>query len=175
MASPATFLRRFARARRGSAAVEFAFVAAPFVALVFAIIELGLVFLVQTSLDNAISDTARLIRTGELQASSGTATTFKAAICDNMSWLGNGCASNLNIDVRVFTSFAGQTPPNPAASGTFVTTGLTFSPGVGRDIVLVRGFYQWDLITPLLNDGLVNLGGSKRLITSTVTFRNEPF
>ena len=36
-----SFLKRFARARRGATAVEFAMVAVPFLALVFGIFELG--------------------------------------------------------------------------------------------------------------------------------------
>ena len=41
-------------------------------------------------------------------------------------------------------------------------------------IVLVRVWYQWNLIAPLMNQALVKLPG-KTLISSTATFRNEPY
>ena len=65
------FLRRFGSARRGATAVEFAFVALPFLTLLFAVLELGMVFLVSTTLQNAADAAGRQIRTGELQGSGG--------------------------------------------------------------------------------------------------------
>ena len=169
------FLRRFGRARDGATAVEFALIAIPFATLLFAFIELGLVFLVQTTLDNATEDAARQIRTGEMQVAKGDATSFKTAVCDEVSWFGAGCSGNLKVDVRVFTSFTNQTPTNLVKNGSFDDSSVEFTPGCGGDIVLVRTFYQWPLLTPLLSSALVNLSGNKRLISSTVTFRNEPF
>ena len=78
-------LRRFARADDGAAAVEFAFVAIPFLILVFAIIELGLTFLVSMTLENALNNVDRTIRTGALQASNGDIETFRTAVCGEMS------------------------------------------------------------------------------------------
>lgn len=168
--------RRFAAARRGATAVEFALIAAPFLALMFGVLELGLVFMVSTTLDNATEAAARKIRTGEFQtAGSGSASTFKTAICDNMSWLGSSCATNLNVDVRTFTAFANVSLSDPVTDGAFDSSKTTFVPGDGEDIVVVRAYYEWNLITPMLNSGLANLGGTKRLIYSTVTFRNEPY
>ena len=43
------------------------------------------------------------------------------------------------------------------------------------DIVVVRAYYQWGLFTPLMNQALETLSGGKTLITSTATFRNEPY
>jgi Flp pilus assembly protein TadG len=167
------FLRNFGRARGGATAVEFAFVAGPFVALLFATLELGLVFLAQNTLDNATDDAARHIRTGQLQAVGGTPETFKVLVCSEMTWLEQSCTTNLDVDVRTFTTFTKQN--NDTKDAVFDPTKLTFQPGAGQDIVLVRTYYKWTLITPFLNQGLVNLGNNKRLITSMATFRNEPF
>lgn len=169
------FLLRFAGARSGSAAVEFAFVALPFLALLFAVLELGMVFLVSTTLQNAADAAGRKIRTGELQAAGGTAATFKAAICADMSWLGSDCATNLTVDVRTFTTFAAVTASDPVTDGAIDPTKTTFQPGNAEDIVLVRAYYSWTLFTPLLNSGLKSLSNGKRLISTTVTFRNEPW
>lgn len=168
-------LRRFAAARRGATAVEFALVAAPFLALMFGVLELGLVFMVSTTLDNATEAAARTIRTGQLQTAGGSANSFKTAVCNNMSWLGSSCAGKLTVDVRTFPKFADVAMADPVTDGAIDASKTNFTPGNGEDIVVVRAYYEWTLITPMLNAGLANLGGTKRLIYSTVTFRNEPY
>ena len=55
-------IQRFADARGGAAAVEFALISVPFFLLLFGIIELALVFLLSTTLDNAAVEASRTIR-----------------------------------------------------------------------------------------------------------------
>ena len=50
--------RRFARQQDGAAAVEFALVAVPFLALMFAILETALVFFAGQTLEAAVTDAA---------------------------------------------------------------------------------------------------------------------
>ena len=177
------FLARFGSARRGATAVEFAFVALPFLTLLFAVLELGMVFLVSTTLQNAADAAGRQIRTGELQNSGGTRATFKNAICADMAWLGSDCANNLTVDVRTYANFDSMMTTdasgNRVMAGPTVTNGVVqeglWEPGGAEDIVLVRAYYSWTLFTPLLNSGLKNLGNNKRLISTTVAFRNEPW
>ncbi|MDP1630964.1 MAG: pilus assembly protein [Caulobacter sp.] len=172
---PKSLLTRFAAARDGAAAVEFALVATPFLALLFGVLELGLVFMVSTTLDSAVDGASRKIRTGEMQTAGATASTFKTAICDRMAWLGPSCAANLHIDVRTFPKFANIAISDVTTGGAIDDAKTTFVPGGSEAIVLVRVYYEWSLITPMLNQGLENTAGGKRLIASTVTFRNEPF
>jgi Flp pilus assembly protein TadG len=73
MAAMAKRLRRFRRNRSGSAAVEFALVAPMFFALIFAIIETGMVFFAGQVLETAVQDGGRLIYTSQ----SLTQTQFK--------------------------------------------------------------------------------------------------
>ena len=54
-------VRRFRRDGRGSAAVEFAFIAPVFFVLLFAIIETAIVFFASQVLEGAVQDTGRLI------------------------------------------------------------------------------------------------------------------
>ncbi|WP_297512860.1 TadE/TadG family type IV pilus assembly protein [uncultured Caulobacter sp.] len=163
---------RFARAERGATAVEFALVAIPFLMLVFAIIELGLVFLVSLTLENAVIDAGRTIRTGEIQNSGGTASSFKTAVCNRMSWIGaSTCGSALQIDVRTFADYA--TSATSASAGTVPTT-MNWNPGTAGSIVLVRAYYTWPLITPLLQTGLQSSNG-KRIIYAATAFTNEPY
>jgi Flp pilus assembly protein TadG len=170
-----SLFRRFVAARRGATAVEFALVAAPFLALMFGVLELGLVFMVSTTLDNATEAAARTIRTGQLQTAGGSANSFKTAVCNNMTWLGSSCSGKLTVDVRTFPKFADVAMSDPVTNGAIDPSKTNFTPGGSEDIVVVRAYYEWTLITPMLNAGLANLGGTKRLVYSTVTFRNEPY
>ncbi len=169
-------LSRFAKAKGGAAAVEMALVATPFFALLFGIIELGLIFLVSSSLENATDAAARTIRTGEFQSGgTTTAAAFKTAICNNFGWLQSDCSTNLAVDVRTFATFQSVTAPQPVTNKTFNPAALAFNPGGPGDIVVVRAYYQWPLIAPMMSQALETLNGGKNLITTTATFRNEPY
>ena len=56
------------RSRDGSAAVEFALVALPFCFMIFAILEVVLIFTLDSVLENAAINTGRLVRTGQAEA-----------------------------------------------------------------------------------------------------------
>ncbi|MHA1524338.1 MAG: TadE/TadG family type IV pilus assembly protein, partial [Alphaproteobacteria bacterium] len=58
------FVRRFGKNRDGVAAVEFAIVAAPFFAILFAIFETAFVFYADLMLDTGLAQAARMVRTG---------------------------------------------------------------------------------------------------------------
>ena len=161
-------LRRFARAEDGAAAIEFAFVAIPFLVLVFAIIELGLAFLLSMTLESALMNADRTIRTGQLQTAGGTAATFRTAVCNQMTWLGASCESSIILDVRVLPSFADTTNlATPKANKT------CWDPGGPGSIVLVRGYYKWPLMTPLLRSTASTTG--ERQVTFAAVFTNEPY
>jgi Flp pilus assembly protein TadG len=167
---------RLSGRRDGSAAVEFAMVALPFLALIMGILEISMIYLVSTTLENATSDVARQIRTGQLQTTGGaTAATFAASICGELSWLGSSCSSNLYVDVRTFASFSSVTQTSPINNGAIDTTALSFTPGVAGDIVVVRAFYKWTLFTPVLDGMAATLNGGSTLITATAAFKNEPY
>lgn len=59
--------RRLARDERGTTAVEFVIVAAPFFALIFAILEAGFNYMAASSLDHALRLSTRLMQTGSAQ------------------------------------------------------------------------------------------------------------
>jgi Flp pilus assembly protein TadG len=169
-------LDRLARNRRGAAAVEFALVSIPFLALIFGVVEIGMIFFISTTLESATNATARLIRTGQMQAS-GTATsaTFVSGVCNQLSWLGSSCTSNLFVDVRTFSSFSSMSAPSPIVNGQIQQANLLFNIGAAGDIVLVRTFYQWTVFTPLLDGIGTPVSGGHTLLTSAAAFRNEPY
>ena len=65
---------RYAQARDGATAVEFALVALPFFALVGACLENGIVFWEQEILQQAVSDASRQIYTGAFQTTNAGTT-----------------------------------------------------------------------------------------------------
>lgn len=168
-------LRSFAGDHRGATAVEFAMVAGPFLFLIFAMFEYVLVYLVTVSLESATMETARKIRTGEVQKAQMTAADFKSTVCANMGWLSSQCPSKLYVDARVFGSFASGASPQPVSGGRFDSTKLQFSVGGPGSIVLVTSYYQWTLLTPALAAGLSGMTGGVDVITARTAFRNEPY
>jgi len=170
------FTAAFLKARDGQAAVEMALIATPFFMLLFGIVELSLIFLVSSSLENATAEAARTIRTGTFQnGASATQASLKTTICDAFGWMEGDCTSNLFLDVRTFASFSSVTAPNPVTGGVFNPAVLTCNAGSPGDIVVVRAYYKWPLIAPMMSEALQTLSSGATLITSTATFRNEPY
>jgi Flp pilus assembly protein TadG len=172
------FAARFARAERGATAVEFGLISLPMLVMIFGLLELAMVFLVTTSLDTATQMASRQIRTGAFQNGGQTSMQdFKNLVCANMTWLQSECQSNLSLDVQTFSNYSSLAAAQSPNASTFNPNTLCFNVGQPTDIVLVRVFYQWGLITPLLVPAFENMGGGsgKRLLSSTTAFRNEPY
>lgn len=148
-------------------------VALPFILMMFAILELGLVFVTDSVLENATIETGRLVRTGQASAQSMTAATFKTSLCGRMSVFAPDCATRATIDVRVIPQFA-TTPPDPMDSGTFNAGILTYNNGSPGDLVLVRVWYRQPLLTTFLAQGLSRMNDGAAMLTATTAFRNEP-
>lgn len=169
-------IRRVIGSDRGATAVEMALIASPFLMLLFGIFEIGMIFLISVSLENGMDLAARTIRTGQLQTGgSATASAFKTSICNSFGWFQADCVKNLSVDVRTYPTFAAVTAPQLVQNGTFNTAALQFTPGNADDIVVVRAYYQWTLITPFFNQALQQLNGGTALLTATAAFRNEPY
>jgi Flp pilus assembly protein TadG len=162
----------FAAATGGAAAVEFALVVLPLIMLIFAILELALVFWLSALMDDAVNTAARKIKTGQVSASTeAAATAFKGVICDEVKLLASDCTTNLAVDVRTFATLNAIDSSPPMINGVVDPAAMTFVPGGPSDVVLVRAYYRWPIFTP----GLTMAMGSTRLITATTTFRNEPY
>lgn len=162
------------RRRDGAAAVEFGLVAAPFLALVFAIMETAIVFFAGQALETAVADSSRLIMTGQAQTANYDATAFKNAVCAKIYGLFD-CQNGVYVDVRTFSSFGSVTMPSPVdAQGNFENN-FSYQPGGPGDIVVVRLFYQYPVYVSLLGYNLSNVNGGKRLLAATAAFRNEPY
>lgn len=168
-------VRRFGRANAGASAVEFALIAPLFFLFLFGIIELALVFLLSTSMENATSVASRMIRTGQHQTGGGSATSFKQNLCANLGWLAADCASKLAVDVRTFQTFDSVNMPSPVSNGNYDPSNMMFQAGGPHDIVVVRAYYQWGFITPLIGQAMQQLSNGSMLVATTHVFRNEPY
>lgn len=181
--------------QRGAAMLEFALCAAPFFFLLFATLELGLLFVTNLCLTNATLNLARQVRVGEivLPGSSVTKTSgtqmslsaFKTAICNNIPILPNAtCAGEVQVDVRTLSSFSTQTAPNPISSKNFSTAGFCFYSGAPGDIVTMHVYLVWPIATPGLLGGFANATssttssgtttGTFAVLNSDEVFKNEP-
>jgi len=164
-------------------AVEFAIIAIPLLMLMFGVLELALILLVTSTLDNATDFAARNIRTGEFQNANPvtspadievTRAQFAALVCRNMTWLQGGCDGKLIVEAETFDTFAGaggSEPADPNAN----PAGPCWSVGNPEDIVLVRTYYEWPIITPLLRPIFQSAGREGRLLSSARIFSNEPY
>jgi Flp pilus assembly protein TadG len=170
-AAPAA--RRLVRQQDGAAAVEFALIAAPFLALIFAIMETAIVFFAGQALETAAADSARLIMTGQAQNQGLDQAGFKNAVCAKIYGLFD-CQNGVYIDVKKFTSFGNVSMASPV-DGDGNYQNLTYQPGGPSDIVVVRLFYQYPVYVSLLGFSMSNVKGGKRLLAATAAFRNEPF
>lgn len=170
-----TPLRRLLRQEDGAAAVEFALVAAPFLALMFAIVETAIVFFAGQALETAANDSARLIMTGQAQTSGMDQAKFKQAVCGKIYGLFS-CEAGLHVDVKSYSSFAKIDTSKPIdKDGNLDSGGFGYQPGGPGEIVVVRLMYQWPVYVSLLGLNLSDMSGGSRLLVSTIAFRNEPY
>jgi len=169
-------LGRFARAREAATAVEFALVATPFLALIFAILQTAIIFFASQTLETAAANVSRLILTGQAQTGSWTAAQFKQQVCAQIYAIFN-CNSSVYVDVESYASFSAVNLNPPVTNGNFDSSQLGYNPGGPGAIVMVRLYYQYPVYVNLLNlsGDLGNLNGGFSLLAATVVFKNEPY
>ena len=180
--------------RRGSTIVEFALVAPLFFFMLFGVLELGLLLIGNSCLGAATLTLARQVRVGQIVLPGATAAGggsqmslagFKAALCAKIPVLDNKtCLKQIQVDVRTQTGFQGQTMPNPVTGSNFNANGLCYYSGGPGDIVSVRAYLLWPIMTPVMLNALVtttslttgsgSTTGSYLTLTAVEAFKNEP-
>jgi Flp pilus assembly protein TadG len=165
----------FAGNKSGATAVEFALVAAPFLALIIALIQTFLVFFAQQMLESVVRQSGRLVMTGQVQSAQMTQAVFKQQVCNQIVILFN--CSGLMVDMQVATSWSSANTAMPTltfdSSGN-VTNTWQYNPGNAGDIVVLRVMYVWPVVLGPLGYNLSNLSNGNRLIMSSAAFQNEP-
>jgi hypothetical protein len=167
--------RRSRRTREGAAAVEFAMVAIPFFLMIFSILELGVVFVLDSVLETATMESGRLIRTGQGNTQKLDQDKFKAQICDRMVVFKSDCANRVTVDVRVVPKFSAPNVPDPISNNAMDPSKTTYDGGKAGDLILVRVWYVHPLVTPLLSQAVSRAGNGKVLLSAATAFRNEPW
>ena len=176
----------------GAVAIEFALLAVPFFALVFAILETSLTFFAQQVLESALQDATRSIRTGQSQTS-WDATEFRKTVCGRTFGLFECSATEASTDrLRIKVEPVGDfdtaiaqigLPVDPACSEIGAdpeddcawTLAESFDDGQGSDVVIAQAFYKWPTIVNLPWFSLANQAGDNRLLSAVRVFKNEPF
>lgn len=168
---PLGLVRRFGRERKGSTAIEFAILAMPFFALMFAILETSLSFATQQLIANATDRISRDVRTGNLKIADLTSGKLKKRVCDSIALMApTGCAG-LEIDLNNYTEFAQVPTAIPwNGAGGIDNTGFVVNPGGPGSINHLRIYYTFPIITDFMR-----AYNGKVLLLATATWRNEPF
>ena len=167
-------LSRFRRDETGATAIEFGLVALPFFALMFAILETALMFFAGQAMDTAVSQAARMIRTGQAQQQSFDLNKFKSQVCSQIVFFTN-CVAGLKVDVEKYATFDSINLGLPLDASGNLNAVENFVPGQGKDIVVVRAYYEWPVIVNKLGNNLATLADGNHLLVATAAFRNEPF
>jgi Flp pilus assembly protein TadG len=158
---------RFSRDERGATAIEFAFVAPVLIFALLSLVEIGMLGMMMMSVDAAVLDAARRIRTGRDDAAS-TAQGFEDQVCAHVGGGLESCRERLLISVKRFDKFADANAVASAAPDG------TFNKGGAGDIIIVKANYTWPLLTPFLAN-LEHDGPTNVIIPARAAFKNEPF
>jgi Flp pilus assembly protein TadG len=176
-----SFPRAFLRCRKGATAVEFALVAAPFLALLVAILQSALVFFASRVLDEVTEEASRYIMTGQAQQGGVSQAGFKTYVCtgSNTSALVSALftCSNIMINVQNYSDFASASTTSPTLTFNNGNVSNTWSYNTGNpgDIIVVQVMYQWPVVLGPLSMNLSNLSNGNRLLVSTAVFKSEPY
>lgn len=170
-------VRRWSRDDKGVTALEFGLVAAPFFMLLYGIIGVGLYFFTTFTLENAVEQASRLLRTGQAQQANMTASQFKTKLCELVP--GHiDCQGKVLVNVKSFDDSADITPdelPSCLGADRALSGTTSYAPGGASQVVLVWVCYEWEFAKsiPFLN--FSDMAGGSRLIQATTTFRTEPY
>ena len=176
----ACLVRDFAAAERGVTAVEFGMVGAPFLFMLFAILEIALVFWSTQVLETAVANASRQIYTGQFQSDSANANktsaelaaAFKQKLCANITALFK--CSDVFVDIRNLSSFSSAAPPPVVVAGRFNAAAFGYENVGQRQIALVTAAMEYPTFLPLLT-GSGSLSNGNRVIMATAAFKTEPY
>jgi Flp pilus assembly protein TadG len=178
-------LRRLQKDEDGLTAVEFAMVSLPFVMLLFGTISVCLYFFTVFTMENAVWQAGRAIRTGQFQqglgAYAGLKTdedrkkAFKQALCAKApSYI--ECEKAIVMVQSNSGGFGSISQPVCATNGTMIDQAKAeFNPGGASSVVLVTVCYPWSFGGKLPFLATSNIDDGSLLIQASVTFRTEPY
>lgn len=165
-------VRRLVGDRQGVVSLEFALVALPFLILIMAILELGIMILQESVMYGALEEGAREIRTGVVQKSENPEAAFRETVCAKLSAL-LGC-DDVVWDVRTFTKYADINLDDLQTGPDGLPNNVVFDPGGAREISTLRIYSLYNFVTPFL-ETLFEDGANGRLLIYTAVVKGEPW
>ena len=183
-------IKRLRRDAGGAAAVEFALVALPFLALVGAVFQIAFQIWATQNFDRALQNAVRTIFTGQFQLANAGQT--NAAMLASLKTVMCGPASaaipsvfncqNVKIDVATAATISAASASSPvnATTGTWNTGfGTNYACAKPGTIVVVTAAVQFPTFFNLMGLGTrqftTGAGAGSSLLTSTAVFRTEPY
>lgn len=160
--------RGFRRDERGATAVEFALVAPLLCFMLLSIVEIGMLAMMSSALDNSVIEVARRIRTGRSDGPT-SASTFEDQVCTHLGGDWGNCHNRLVISVQKYSKFfdaGGAAATQPDGS---------FNKGGPGDIIVVKANYTWQLMSPFIATAFHRSGPMSITLGSRLAFKNEPF
>jgi pilus assembly protein Flp/PilA len=173
-------LRRFRRDAKGATAIEFGFLAMPFFFMLMMIVEMSLVFWTRQVLQEAVSQAARTILTGEsrtLYTGSATAQTaaFRDAVCARMN-MSSTCSSRLFVDVQPMgAGFPAARAASMISAGAIDPSTFMMRPVAPQEVAIVRVAYKMPVIAAGYFGGLSRLTNGDNVVQAVVAFQAEPY
>lgn len=166
---------KWIRETRAVAAVEFSLVGVPFVLMTIGIVEMALMFTAQSVLQEATFTASRLIRTGQLQQGQmgDPEQAFRDSVCD-FSRLLIPCDS-IQFSVQKLDDFSDADDAEPEFDEDGNLQNTPFDPGAENDVVLIRVVYNYPIRTPVMQQVMSTVGGTKRGLMSTIILQTEPY
>jgi len=161
-------VRAFRDDTQGASAIEFALIAPVLFYVLLSILEIGVMGMMSTNLDNAVIEASRRIRTGRSDAPS-SASTFEDLVCGTMGGSLADCRNRLVVSVQKYSSFSG------AGAAAAAEPGGQFDKGRQNDIIVVKANYNWPLMTPFVATAYGRSGPMSVILSSRFAFKNEPF
>ncbi len=162
-------LRRFKNERKGSTAIEFAFIIVPFLMLTLGTLEVALIHLSRSSMADALEKNSRQIMTGQAQCL--TPEKYISDLCEKLSFANGDCIANTKVVMQELTSF---TDSPGADEQNFDAINSRMTNGSENSIMVLRAYHRWNVMFPILDKALGGDNGELVLI-SNLAFRNEPF
>ncbi len=168
----------YRKSESGIAAIEFAFVAGPFFLVLCPIMETGCMMFSEYSLQAAVQQSARLMRTGQAQTSSMSADAFKTKICDVVGSMMDCSKIVVYSDsAPTFASLQAKLPGNlnvgTKADGS--AGAASYKCGEPIEAVAVIATYDWNFVFPMMQFNANTSVTSKKRLVGIALFSNEPF
>jgi Flp pilus assembly protein TadG len=172
-------VRRFRADRKGATAVEFALLSLPFFFMLMMIVEMSLVFWTRQVLQEATSQAARTILTGEsrtLYTGSQAAQTqaFRDAICAKMN-TASDCSSRLFVDVIPAGADFPATVASMVSGKSINPASFQMRPVPPATIAVVQVAYKMPVIAAGYFGSLAQLNTGENVLQAVVAFKSEPY